>query len=97
MPNLQNLSLASNQIQFVSKNAFDHLPKLKELILRGNYLKSNELNVRGLPNLIKLDLSHNLLQLIRQVKLFFRQNLTKYFDEKIFERKKHLTAINSHN
>lgn len=70
MPNLRNLSLASNRIEWISKDAFIELTNLQELILRGNYMKSDGFTgLKDLKNLVKLDLSNNLIQVIKTVRI----------------------------
>lgn len=55
--NLQILNLEHNYISDISQDIFNHLPKLKDLNLRHNKIKTiDQINLRSLE---KLDLSHN--------------------------------------
>jgi Leucine-rich repeat (LRR) protein len=70
-PELRNLSLSSNQVSEISKDAFERTPKIQQLILRKNYLNSEILSgALKLPELVKLDLSGNLITFIERVSSF---------------------------
>ena len=70
-PELRNLSLSTNQLMEISMDAFDRTPKIQQLILRRNNLRAQELSgVLKLPELVKLDLSDNLISFIDRVSFF---------------------------
>ena len=80
MPHLKNLSLSTNRIENIQQDAFIKLTSLQELILRSNYLKhfSFGTGFGAIPELVKLDISNNLIQIIDKVSLISNHDKTNY-------------------
>lgn len=105
---LEGIRLGSNEIFFVSKNAFHGLNSLKKLDLQKNSIKLfNEGTFHELINLKELRLNSNLIAVLKQglfdgnlklKKIFLQNNKITKIDSKLFLNHKQLIEVNlEHN